>query len=78
MGMAESREEKRKKKREELERSSPVVLFAEEGFGLKTAFLLDMQLLYSYIQPNQKRVFIVFITGHGFWREVILVCLIAL
>jgi hypothetical protein len=34
--------------------------------------LLDMQLLYSYIQPNQKRVFILITTRHGFCREVIL------
>ena len=43
-----------------------------KGFGLNTAFLLDMQLLYSYIQPNQKRVFILITTRHGFCREVIL------
>jgi len=49
-----------------------------EGFGLNPAFFLDRELLFSYIQPTQKRIFIVIITRHGFWREVILVCFIAL
>jgi len=45
-----------------------------KGFGLDPAFLLDIQLRYSYIQPNQKRVLIVIITRHDFRREVILAC----
>jgi hypothetical protein len=49
-----------------------------KGFGLNLAFLLDMQLRYSYIQPNQKRVLIVIITRHDFWGEVILACSTAL
>ena len=46
--------------------------------GLGPAFLLDIQLRYSYILPNQKRVLIVIITRHDFWREVILACSTAL
>jgi hypothetical protein len=41
---------------------------------IQPAFLLDIQLRYLYIQPNQKPVFIVIITWHGFGREVIVAC----
>jgi len=52
------------------------ILFKE--FGLNPAFLLDIDLCYSYIQPNQKRVFIVIIARHGFCRKAILTCSTAL
>jgi len=49
-----------------------------KGFGLNPTFLLDIQLRYLYILPNQKRIFELIITRHGFCREIILACFIVL
>ena len=42
-----------------------------KGSGLNPAFLLDIDLCYSYIQPNQKLGFIVIIAWYGSCRKAI-------
>jgi hypothetical protein len=51
---------------------------SSKELGLNPAFLLDIDLRYSYIQPNQKRGFIVIIARHGSCRRAILTCSTAL
>jgi hypothetical protein len=45
---------------------------------IQPAFLLDIQLRYLYIQPNQRPVLIVIMMRHGFCGEVIVASFIAL